>query len=396
MQRIFNNVDAIISALILFYLVQPFFFWHGFLSTIYVKTLLSFILGGFFWLNRKKLSEFEFFLFALLLVTLILYLITSGRNINFFLTILPVLFIPFSKDEYKKKVLDSFIFIYALLVGLSLVVWLLGIFGVVHPYKTIPPLNTLKPYDYNVYPFLVSPAGQPILRFCGPFDEPGLVGTLSGILLCIKKIDLKNRASVVFLLSGLCSLSLFFYVLVSVYFIVYYIAQKRSYGKALFFALTLVLAFFIIQSNSLLQERIGTRITWDTENNQLAGDNRINTDIVEDVFYSIVGTREFWFGVEDKQDYLEIVQGSSSFYNVIIVNGVVFTTLYLIFFVLYGFYYKNSIYSFILFLLVFLGTIYQRPSTFHMTYVFLFVSLAQMRELEHRPINHGPITNGTK
>ena len=83
-------------------------------------------------------------------------------------------------------------------------VWLLLFFGIPVPGKIIAPLNAVKTYNYIAYPFLVIPnylgAGLDVyfqsLRFCGPFDEPGVVGTIAGLMLYIDNFNLKDKRNI--------------------------------------------------------------------------------------------------------------------------------------------------------------------------------------------------------
>lgn len=377
-----NNTAAIISAIILFYFAAPYFVWHGFLGTIYVKTILAFILGGLFFVNRRKLKGFEIFLFIFLFGTMILYLVVSGRNFNFFLSLFPIIFLPFTNEFFSREVFRLFINIFVVMVALALVFWLLALVGIVYPYKSIPPLNVLKLHDYYVYPFFVSPAGIPVFRFYGPFDEPGVMGTLCGILICIEKFNLRNIKSIVLLIAGLCSLSFFFYVLVGVYFVLYFAIRRKSISKTILMVLFAISIYYVIQQVPVLSETLGFRFEWNAEKGTFEGDNRINSDIVEATFEQIRGTKQFWFGIDDKEGYLEDVMGSSSFMTVIILYGMVFTVCYLLFFALYALYYRESWWSVLLFLFVFLATIYQRPNTFNILYIYLFTYLAKLDRID--------------
>lgn len=377
-----HKTAAFFSAIILFYMSAPYFVWHGFFGSIYVKTILAFILGGLFFVNRRKQTGFEISLFFLLFGTMIVYFVVSRRNFNFFLSLFPVVLVPFTKESFSRIVFRQFINIFVLMLALALVFWLFALLGIVSPYKTIPPLNVLKTHDYFVFPFFVSPAGSPTIRFYGPFDEPGVVGTLCGILLCIEKFNLKNAKSIILLIAGLCSLSFFFYILVGVYFILYFAFRKKSISKTLLMALFAAGVFYTIQQVPVLNETLGIRFEWDAEKGTFVGDNRINSEFVQATFEQIRGTKQFWFGIDDKEDYLDSVAGSSSFITVIVLYGMVFTILYLLFFVLYALYYRESWWSVLLFIFAFFATIYQRPNTFNIIYVYLFTYLAKMDRIE--------------
>ena len=56
-------------------------------------------------------------------------------------------------------------------------------------------------------------------RFCGVFNEPGVIGTFSALFLVADGFDLMKRDNVVLLLGGLLSLSFAFYMMVGIYLI---------------------------------------------------------------------------------------------------------------------------------------------------------------------------------
>ena len=375
------SMPVIMASLALFYLAQPYFFWHSILSDLVVRVAMTFTVGFAFWLNRKSLNHYEFFLIIFLFVLTILYAFTSGRNIVYYLTLLPILFLPFSKEKFHVNVFNSFLTIYVIFIGLSLISHAFALMGIISPYTTIPPLNELKDYNYYVYPFLVRPSLSS-LRFCGIFDEPGVVGTLSGIMLCIKGLNFRDYKSVILLISGLASLSLFFYILIAVYFALYSAILKRSTSRIVMYLLLISSFIYATNNVTVLSELIGERIVWDTEKGSLSGDNRINIDKAEYYISFISGnTKTLLFGIENKVLYKEDVAGSSSIFNVFIINGVVFLFSYILFFLLYAFRYKLNMVSWLMFTFVFIGTIYQRPYTFQFLPVFLFITLAKVSQL---------------
>lgn len=375
------SMPVILASLALFYLTQPYFFWHGILSDLFVRVAMSFIVGFLFWLNRKSLNHYEYFLIAFLFALTILYTYTSGRNIVYYLTLFPILYLPFSKEKFQVKVFNSFLTIYVIFMGLSLISHVFALMGVISPYTSISPLNELKSYNYYVYPFLVR-ASLTSPRFCGIFDEPGVVGTLSGIMLCIKGLNLRDYKSVILLISGLASLSLFFYILVAVYFALYSAILKHSVNKIVIYLF--FIGAFVYASNNIpvVSDLIGNRVEFDAERGTISGDNRINLDKVE-YYISFISrsTRTWLFGIENKVSFREDVAGSSSIFNVLIINGVVFLFSYIFFFLLYAFRYKQNMISWFMFIFVFMGTIYQRPDIFQFLPVFLLLTLAKVSQL---------------
>lgn len=386
-----GQFPAIVSALILFYLAEPYFMWGSTFGSIYMRTILAFIMGFCFFQHKKRLSRLERILFILMLGTIIMYPIIGGYNVNFLISILPVVLLPFASESFSKDVYNHFLTIFAIVAAFGLFFWLFAMVGAIGPIRSIPPLNPLKTSDYYVYPFFISSTGEALTRFEGVFDEPGVMGTLCGIMLCIGKMNFKNWRSIIILLAGLASLSLFFYVIIAIYYLIYLAFEKKSFVRLFSLILLLVGAFFVIQNVPVLQENIGERLEWNSDKGGFSGDNRINSDVVYYYFASAAASGQLMFGIQNKEAYMADTEGSSSFLSVIILYGVVFSLLYIGIFLLYAHYYRKNWISFLLFTIVFLGVIYQRPNIFQFVYVFLFSYFARIDRIEQLSSPNNPI-----
>ncbi len=374
-----KKLGAIIAALILIYLAQPYYFWHGVLASKYVNLFMVAVLGGLFLLHAqeqkgKKGTDWLFLMFA---VSAVLFTIFGGRNLLYLITLLPITAIPFSSDVFYQRVYKYFITFFVIMVGLSVVSYVLSLAGVVSSYRTIEPLNELKQGYYLVYPFFVQYVPSLFSRFSGPFDEPGALGTYCGILLCIQKLKLKDAKSIVLLVAGILSLSFFFYVLIGIYFVFYNIFERRSAFGSVAIIVAIIAAGVIITNNAFLNDVLGERFVFDTEAGRFSGDNRLTAESQEYYLGSMVRSGQIWTGIENKAAFKEDTAGAYGFVTVLIQYGLIAMLWYMLFFLLYGYKFKSSTWSFLLFVLVFFATIYQRPNIFHSVYVFLFVYVAR-------------------
>lgn len=369
---------VVITACLLLYKVRPYFFWSGIFLNNYFNAGITIIIGVIFFSNLRKLSAADKFLMFLLGMILVSYPFVGGQNFNVFVSIVPLLFLPFGTEVFSRKVLDTFTNIYCLLIGISLIVWCFALMGVLNPYKIIPPLNEIKNYNYGVYPLLVNPAGS--FRFCGLFDEPGVVGTISALTLCCQQ-SFKSTKSIVLLISGICSFSLFFFVVVAVYFTYSQLldTKKKSYG-IFAFSVALAIGLIVITSSPVFSKMIGDRLSIDSDTGFIAGDNR-TSDLAWEMLDSMVGTSFFWFGIDDKWEFQEQVAYSSSIINVIVMNGMAFLLMIVLFYFVYGWTYKSSVKQFLVYFFIVAGTLYQRPGIFNPEFIFLFTSLARKEQL---------------
>lgn len=388
-----KKTSAIISAILLFYMSQPYFVWSPILQNLYLRILLVFILAGLFFMNKKVFDKADKFLFLFFVFTAVVYGATSGNNIFFFIAFFPVVLLPFANQDYSQKVFDVFLKIYCVFISLALISWLLSLVGAISPYKMIPPLNPLKPGNYYVFPFMVS-EHNPVERFFGVYDEPGVVGTISALLLCINNLNMKKMTSWILLISGLCSQSLFFYIILGLYALGYAMTVSRKLSTKIFWIAAIVVGVFVITRVPALQERITERLEWDESKGSFAGDNRINANVLDIYVGQLHGSTLLW-GIPDKSGFMEDAEGASSIWLVIIVNGVVFVLLYVLFFILLAVSRNSNVWRVMLFTGVFLGTIYQRPYIFNALFVFLFCCFASQtndnRQLVKRIEEHGSI-----
>ena len=372
-----NSKGSFIAAVLLFYLIRPYFVWHGLLGSNMIIIPISLLLGLLFFINNE-LTKKNILLFLYFVAIFISHTLIRGRNLNYFISVIPFAFLPFGNKFFTKSVYNNFLTIYCLITSISVIVWILHLANIAPILGTIAPLNKLKSHDYILYPLLVSIPNN--IRFCGVFDEPGVIGTLSAMLLCIQKFNFKDKRTIVILISGLCSLSLFFYILFVVTLIVYYSFDKKNIIKIAFVIIIIFTAFQFIQNNDILNEIIGSRLEWDSESGKFAGDNRTNDKSLY-FFNSILGSNEFWFGLEDNSLFLEYMIGESNIYMLLILNGFLFCLAYLLFIIIYGLSKKRKNITFILFIIIFLATIYQRPSLFNPEYIFLWTCMARIDEI---------------
>lgn len=369
------NIWAAICAVAIFLNIPPYFSWFGIMAEL--SKVLLLVMGFLFFVNRKINNGYIGVLFLVFFCIIASNILISDKNYNYALATLCILFVPFASIDFTRKVSNYFAYIYVIIISLSLFVYILALVDIIHPYTTIPPLNSLKSYNYQVYPLLVKSADHALLRFCGPFDEPGVVGTINTMLLYVRGIDFRKKESIILLITGLFSLSLFFYVLIPLYFLVYTDLKQKHLPKIIASLFFVGLVAFSITTNEMLYDKIGRRFEWNSSKGKFEGQNRINQDVVYFYLAKSVNSGEIWTGIEEKGTYLFLTEGSSSIFNVIILYGVLFTFSYIIFFVFYGYhYYKKANIYFISYLFLILAVLYQRPALFKSVYLLLFVCMA--------------------
>lgn len=355
---------SFLMGLLFFGAMQPFWIWH---VSEYLKLLLLVlpIVPIIFNMNIKGKQSFPFFVF---LGILFFNVLTHGYSFLFSIYMLVFVFIPFCQDEVGIKAYNVFRKIMALCFVVSLVQWFLFWMGFNMPSLTVEPLNDLKKYNYHAYlPCLVVPNTFFHFRFESAFDEPGVVGTISLLILFVENYNLKNFYNIIILIAGLCSLSMFFIGGTMIFYLIKYGIKKPLYLLA--FLICLSSFYLVTKDNPVLDELVYARFEYDEATGGLAGLNRSTLDL-DKYFESILGTSTFYFGVDN--DTREEFASSYGYKTVILRFGFIVCLLYVMFFLMYARRRGLKGLNYIMFCTMFLMTLYQRPNLFDVVYVFIF------------------------
>lgn len=366
------HLSSVIAAILMFFFMHPYFTWG---VSKYLEIFFSLLLFILFLFNLDLVKERRIILFFAFLIMLLYVPYLQGLNYNGYIMSLAVCTIPFAKRIFAIRTFDSFLSIYVFFITISGLVWVLSLIGAVPSLGILPPWNPLKNYTYIEYPLLVVPNRSGFYRFEGLFDEPGVVGTISVFLLTIKKFDFTDKRLLLVLITGAMSMSFFFYVVILVYYsFFFFVNSKRK-----IFGLSLILLFLIFyvttSDNKLMNDVLWSRFEWDSSTGSFVGDNRTNATASK-YFDSIVGSREFYTGIGEFDNMEEMVGGSFSIVLAIIQYGIIYVSVYICIFLWYGWKYKTDLMSYLFYVFVFLGSIYQRPNLTDPTFLFCFALMA--------------------
>lgn len=370
------RIIPFIAGLLLFLLMEPYFMWSLQMYQFYLVTipLLLIFACNVKLMNLDNLVMFAFFAFILLLASL-----CNNSNIFGIISMVSLVFIPFVSTTVSTRAYKYYKLIYTTILVTSMIVWLLILFGLPIPRNVIPALNSLKDYDYFAYPFLVIPHRLDFsieviygsLKFHGPFDEPGVIGTISLLMLFIDDFKLNNIQNRILLISGMLTFSLFFY-LASFCYIFYLILLKNNkiYGFIIIFSF---LTFYIVtKENDFMKQMLWNRMEWNNDEKTISGNNR-SDEALDDYFASIRGTSIYFWGTSNNK-LLEDFSGSASYKNAILTFGILTCGLYVIFFFIFAYKQIGIRKELLLFAVLFLLTLYQRPGLFSINYIFLFMT----------------------
>lgn len=357
----------LIVAFSLFFTTEVYLKWNsGFWSAFTYIILLATVV---FLLSGKARVSGENVFFVILFGVLFMWTVySSDISLAKYVTrfLMPfVIFIPWQKRE---KYLDFFLCkVFPILIGLSLLTYILLQVGIGLPSFTVKALNELKGYNYTSYFFCVVPNDIVYaMRFHSYYDEPGVVGTLMGVIIFYYHQKLNSFSTFIYIVAGLLSFSLFFFIAILAYLL--FESEWKGNKKIYAIASTLFLAIVVFSffENSFLIDNVFGRFSF--QNGEWVGNNR-NSTIFEDYFYgTFVYSNEFWTGTSGDTS---LAGGSSSFEKVIFLRGAYYL-LYCLFIYLFLFLrYKYSWYQFSINFGLWLGLMYQRPS-FDVFFFYLF------------------------
>ena len=372
----FNRLSWLAS-IMLFLLIPPYFMW-GIFSNNATKILFSVFFCGIFFIYKESNKDKNRGLKALFIFTLLYYIlggVINGQSNAFGvcarIMMLLYVFIPFAKKDFTVSVYNKFLTIYAIVISISLLSYIGAQLGYLHPIGNLVVGQHNR--AYTIYPLLVLDSGFDFLRFYGPFNEPGVVGTLAAVLLCTQKFNFKDWRTCVILVSGILSMSLFFFGLVVCYGFVYIVFIKRRFVVALLFVGLFAGFYMQTKDDTILYNTLWQRFEWDETEHQFKGDNRKNEAV--DKFYNELKTKpSFWFGSSQSEveRFWRLVEETSSYKVIVLNSGMLFLFLYLFFFVILARSYADNNLRLALFVLVLLANTYQRPDVYSVLMLFLY------------------------
>ena len=52
-----GNLSAVLTGILLIYKIRPYFFWSGIFLNIYFDAIITIVIGGLFFLNKKIMNR---------------------------------------------------------------------------------------------------------------------------------------------------------------------------------------------------------------------------------------------------------------------------------------------------------------------------------------------------
>lgn len=207
--------------------------------------------------------------------------------------LIPVVCIVFLADKYKFCVINNITKWYSCLMVVSIIVYIVTLC------VNVPSFGVLANGDryglFQNYIFYVKEIGgfdSDLLRFGGPFLEPGYVGMMGAFLLFVNQFELRRKEIKIILLSVLLSLSLAGWVLAFLgYLEILYYKGRLNIRKLIpfiaIFLICLVAGLYYNNGDNIVNNEILSRLAFDEEKG-FVGNNR-NVETMMEFFQAMWG-----------------------------------------------------------------------------------------------------------
>ena len=210
-----KSIDRLlfIIAVIAIFLMNPFFVWSDTLIIYRTVHLVGNIIFLYLIIKHHKTNFYNISLVFVFLIISIYMMIGGTTSSHFsYLFLITLFFISLQQSEHF-RVFEHFVNILTVVYFIGIISYLLSLSGLNVPFGTVIFKGNPNKFPYLVYFGHVQETYLPNYRFSSIFDEPGVVGTVNGLILASIGISLRNVRSLILLLAGLISFSLAFYII---------------------------------------------------------------------------------------------------------------------------------------------------------------------------------------
>lgn len=359
-------------SLLMFFITNPYFLWNT--RFVILSSLAFMLLSVKFWTLRA--GRMNLFLAAPLLYTY--YSFNSNLNLNGVLAKMPIVFLFAIQPAKLCELLEKYKVVLACLLVPSILFYLLYLFGFSLDGNIIDAYESEKTCHYYSYPFFVHSDAQVLPRFHAYFDEPGVLGSIGGMLLLADRFNLRKVDNIIILIGCVLSLSLVFWA----FFLVNLLLTNFKYKW-----ITLIVLIVAISQLSQIDDLSSFFYRFQFSDGKLNGLNR-TSDAFDSWYNRFIWTSDVFWGLGDgraeKMDY-----GGYSYKHVIVNYGLIFFVCYIVTF--YSIAKRNILKfkSFFLWGVLFAICFYQRPSLQREEFVFVWLSLIHYIDYTTKNSNDG-------
>lgn len=391
-----NKIEKLLPSLFAFTIIlgmSPYFVWYDLphLYKLFALSVISLFILNFIVSNTKKHINKTLILLSLYILIVFLCLSFSNEGLKIAASSSPILIIIFIllDKTIKKDIYFKFVKLYALFLILPIFYYILLASGVDLEWNRLETKHILKSiagFYYREYFGMVILNNQIFnvgdgyfFRLSGIFDEAGVIGTVSALILVAIRFNLKTWYGKIILIGGILSLSLVFYLISFIYLISY----KIKY--VLILPIIIVSIIYLIgDENEFVNKYLFDRVTLLVTDTELV-DNRTSS-CFEAKYKDFLESDSIYLGkgsgaVSDTG--CDVSSWKGVVYNHGIVGFILIISIY-VFILLYILKTEKNLSKKVLLLtiLVFALSFYQRPNFDSIYFIILFYSAGIQYKIE--------------
>lgn len=206
------------------------------------------------------------------------------------------------------------------------------------------------------------------VRLCGLFNEPGYYGTFLSLCLIANGVNFKDKRNVILMIAGCLTFSAAFFITLICYFVYLAIIRKKYYilligGVAIF-----LINIIEIKNENIV--RLLERLTF--EDGKLVAINRTSNSL-DYLFSRMLSSSDFLWGYGGGYLVSNNYVGNLSYKNSIIEFGLIACGIYWGGLFAKGIHCAHKNINAIVFVILFMVNIYQRPGIFLSGYMLIFL-----------------------
>ena len=363
-------IVLLIESVLLFCASGAYFFWFSKTSILLslFAVLFPLIVSTVIY-NKLDYSKWPYMLFFMLFFTLHSYVTNGSFLYTVIISIIPLyLLVP---ATIKTTIIDFYVLkAFPIVLAISVGFYVLEGLNITHlPVFPVEPLNDAKQYYYISHFFFLqdSDALFDFARFNSYYEECGVLGSMIAIFLFSHGERMPVLVKAVYILSGLLTFSLFFFIM----FAFYLITSLRGSKRSLVWMILIVCAigyFVIINYDSdFVDAFFFNRL--EIDNGKWVGNDREDDYFMTFFWNDFVHSSDLWFGTT------RVKSEGWSIFRCIVENGIIivaFTVLLYLGYILRNKSNKKKwVYS-----IVFLAMFYQRPEFWSTFYFIIFTTIS--------------------
>ncbi|MGF9964011.1 transcriptional regulator [Bacillus rhizoplanae] len=370
------RIFVYISAFYGFLWLHPFFTWNNSLITffggVHALVFLLWIIAADF-----KISKFNMFSAFFALFLIIMFSFKDEHVIRNLLlysaSLIPLILI---RNEDRLNIYDKFIKVVALSLLPAIIIAIILLMGVDLQWSPLLSTSWTKPYYRNYFNLSIYtayggvsqqsflPWGGSVDRICGMFDEPGVVGTISGLILISKGFSLKRIYEKIIFIAGIFSFSFAFFFMVFLYFLI----KNVKYSIPIFVAFVIMMQ--TVPQDSYFYSKILHR--FEITSDGIQGNNRTNEGF-DNLYSDFLKNDNVLLGIKEEEFlYRAQYYGSEalSWKTFVVINGLLLFIFHTLYFLGYTITLRDK--RVWIFCMFYFFSIYQRPYDFSLGYWLIF------------------------